>query len=250
MKCLEFLYFYLLDEDPTQENVIASSHSPAHTPPPTAPPTPRRPSKPFISNRPLRPSSQYGSSTFTFTSSTSTSSSRSTSGSSTKSFSSTSSNASSSTVPSSVSSSPDKISTMPPPKTPPSSPPLAHRQPPQLQPRSLMMLKKEVDFVPLSPKKAQVSRLGVGGVSRHTPGKSISRSRLGSGPVHDVHRRHPEPQENPSHEAEVRGEERVELNRKGFLKTTEEKKELLGTMLGNVDALVEGVRKAGIWGLG
>jgi hypothetical protein len=33
-------------------------------------------------------------------------------------------------------------------------------------------------------------------------------------------------------------------------KTTEEKKELLGTMLGNVDALVEGVRKAGIWGLG
>jgi hypothetical protein len=33
-------------------------------------------------------------------------------------------------------------------------------------------------------------------------------------------------------------------------RTTEEKKELLGTMLGNVDALVEGVRKAGIWGLG
>ena len=32
-------------------------------------------------------------------------------------------------------------------------------------------------------------------------------------------------------------------------KTTEEKKQLLGTMLGNVDALVEGVRKAGIWGL-
>ena len=30
---------------------------------------------------------------------------------------------------------------------------------------------------------------------------------------------------------------------------TEEKKELLGTMLGNVDALVESVRKAGIWGL-
>ncbi|KAH9482295.1 hypothetical protein JR316_0004393 [Psilocybe cubensis] len=36
----------------------------------------------------------------------------------------------------------------------------------------------------------------------------------------------------------------------GCWKTTEEKKELLGTMLGNVDALVEGVRKAGIWGLG
>lgn len=35
-----------------------------------------------------------------------------------------------------------------------------------------------------------------------------------------------------------------------MIKTTEEKKELLGSMLGNVDALVEGVKKAGIWGLG
>jgi len=34
------------------------------------------------------------------------------------------------------------------------------------------------------------------------------------------------------------------------VKSTEEKKELLGSMLGNVDALVEGVKKAGIWGLG
>ena len=37
---------------------------------------------------------------------------------------------------------------------------------------------------------------------------------------------------------------------KELIRTTEEKRELLGTMLGNVDALVEGVRKAGIWGLG
>lgn len=42
-----------------------------------------------------------------------------------------------------------------------------------------------------------------------------------------------------------RGEEEREREKK----TTEEKKQLLGTMLGNVDALVEGVRKAGIWGL-
>jgi hypothetical protein len=33
------------------------------------------------------------------------------------------------------------------------------------------------------------------------------------------------------------------------VRTAEEKKEILGGMLGNVDALVEGVRKAGIWGL-
>ena len=33
-------------------------------------------------------------------------------------------------------------------------------------------------------------------------------------------------------------------------RTMEEKKELLGQLLGNVDALVDGVRSAGIWGLG
>ena len=32
-------------------------------------------------------------------------------------------------------------------------------------------------------------------------------------------------------------------------RTTDEKREILSTMLGNVDALVDGVRKAGIWGL-
>lgn len=30
----------------------------------------------------------------------------------------------------------------------------------------------------------------------------------------------------------------------------EEKKAILGGMMGNVDTLVEGVKKAGIWGLG
>ena len=33
------------------------------------------------------------------------------------------------------------------------------------------------------------------------------------------------------------------------VKSTQEKKELLGTCLGNVDALVEGMQKAGVWGL-
>ena len=33
-------------------------------------------------------------------------------------------------------------------------------------------------------------------------------------------------------------------------RTMEEKKAILGSMLGNVDTLVEGVKKAGIWGLG
>jgi hypothetical protein len=40
------------------------------------------------------------------------------------------------------------------------------------------------------------------------------------------------------------------MRERSIVKSTEEKKELLGSMLGNVDALVEGVKKAGIWGLG
>lgn len=32
-------------------------------------------------------------------------------------------------------------------------------------------------------------------------------------------------------------------------RTMEEKKAILGSMMGNVDTLVEGVKKAGIWGL-
>ena len=42
----------------------------------------------------------------------------------------------------------------------------------------------------------------------------------------------------------------AEDNDRENVRSTEEKKKLLGTMLGNVDALVESVRKAGIWGLG
>jgi len=50
---------------------------------------------------------------------------------------------------------------------------------------------------------------------------------------------------------ETEGEKAQCTERDGVCwKTTEEKKEFLGTMLGNVDALVEGVRKAGVWGLG
>ena len=73
------------------------------------------------------------------------------------------------------------------------------------------MLRKEVDYEPQSPKKAHGSRVYVS-EDFSTP----------------------------------RRYEREEGER---MRTTEEKKEILGTLLGNVDALVEGVRKAGIWGL-
>ncbi|KAF9534624.1 cell division control protein 14, SIN component-domain-containing protein [Crepidotus variabilis] len=125
MKCLEFLYFYLLDETPSDasEKVSITALLQSTSPPSTAPATPIRPShKPYFSGTPLRPMSRYGSSTFSFVSESSNSSSnnsrppsdskssakslRSVSGGSTRSFSSTSSNASSSsstsTTPSSV----------------------------------------------------------------------------------------------------------------------------------------------------
>ncbi|GLB34192.1 putative cell division control protein 14, SIN component [Lyophyllum shimeji] len=253
MKCLEFLYFYLLDETPTSSQGLKASSTPMSTPPATAPATPARPSKPFLSSKPLRPSSSRLGSDFSFpslasSSSTSSVTPRSTSGSSTNSLSSASSNASGSTAPSSLSSSPERKSSMPPPKTPPSSPPLAHRLPQQLQPRSLMMLRKEFDYEPQSPKKAQVSRLGVGG-STHTRGKSLSRSRLASGSEDDC-QRYSQVSVTPSSSDQDGRAESSSGSRAGGVKTTEEKREFLGTMLGNVDALVEGVRKAGIWGLG
>ncbi|RDB19978.1 Cell division control protein 14 [Hypsizygus marmoreus] len=244
MKCLEFLYFYLLDETSATDGLGPDV---VPTPPPTAPATPIRPTKPYFSSKPLRPSSRYGSSEFSFPAGSSLSgTSRSTSGSSANSFSSTSSIASVSTAPTSTSSSPSKPSSMPQPKTPPNS-----KVPQQLQPRSLLMLRKEVDYVPQSPKKPQVSRSAVGGPSRHTPAKSISRSRLGSQSEDDCRKfRQVTPATPPAEQEPRAGINESEDWRIGKVRTTEEKKELLGTMLGNVDALVEGVRKAGIWGLG
>ncbi|KAF8806225.1 CDC14-domain-containing protein [Phlegmacium glaucopus] len=294
MKCLEFLYFYLLDETPTSMEALETVQSP------TAPATPIRTSKPYLSATPMRPLSRYGSSTFSFSSPTSSSqytstsslsnsgsstssssSSRSTSGSSAHSFSSTSSTASLSTTVSSISSLPEKEagSALSPAKsflkspgyrittpqqqqqqpcTPPTSPPLATvgtaRFP---QVRSMMMLKKEVDYTPQSPKK--VAGLGARhpyghsrNLSASTSFHSRSKSRLIS--TESLH-------EEIHQSLDISSPSKQDLDRTAAAatagrhrqenwRTTEEKKELLGTMLGNVDALVEGVRKAGIWGLG
>ncbi|KAJ7682037.1 cell division control protein 14, SIN component-domain-containing protein [Mycena polygramma] len=280
MKCLEFLYFYLLDE--TTSALPATTPTPTTTTTPTAPSTPMQPGKkPFITGTPARPISRYGSSTFSVTSSafasssftttatTTTSSassssssssgsgsgstSRSTSGSSTSSFSSTSSNAGS--TPRSRSpkkqpstgkgtqtqtSTPRNTSTTatPTPQTPGA---------PRMQPRALLMLRKDLDFVPLSPKRAVVTGEDGAplGKARAVGGRvARARSRL----VSD------EEEEDSACESETRvgDEEEQEKKHEGGreARTTDEKKELLATMLGNVEALVEGVRKAGIWGLG
>ena len=134
------------------------------------------------------------------------------------------------------------------------------------------MLKREVDFIPLSPKKAQISRLGVVGAARSLAAKSLGkeRSRLAPGGTDLPFRDENESKHQPcrekdgdgasaewesTEEAERRKEGRVEadvqaIGVNGKTRTTEEKMEILGGMLGNVDALVEGVRKAGVWGLG
>ncbi|KAG6861972.1 hypothetical protein C0995_009156 [Termitomyces sp. Mi166 len=255
MKCLEFLYFYLLDENPTsaeRSNIVSL----VPTSPPTAPVTPLKPSKPSLNSKPLRPSSSRLASEFSFLSAKTSSASstpRSTPGSSMNSFSSISSSASISTAPSSISSSPDRPPAILPPKTPPRSPSLPPRLPHKLQPRSLMMLRKEVEYEPQSPKKPQLSRAGSGsgGVSRYASTKSMSRLRAAS--EDDCHGYSQVPGTPSRHEQNGTVSERGlsgPQNRTEKTRTTEEKRELLGTMLGNVDALVEGVRKAGIWGLG
>ncbi|KAJ7206773.1 cell division control protein 14, SIN component-domain-containing protein [Mycena pura] len=227
MKCLEFLYFYLLDETDSSKTIMTP------TPAPTAPSTPQQPAKkPFINATPARPISRYGSSTFSLTSSSfagssfasssdassssasSASSSRSTSGSPTSSFSSTSSNVGST--------SPKKRAQL-----------LPAAQMPRPQPRALMMLRKDLDFVPLSPKKTPGDQ--------GAPARSAvrGRSRLASDEA-----------VVPQEEESTIWQEAEDTRASQEAKTTEEKKELLATMLGNVEALVEGVRKAGIWGLG
>jgi len=52
--------------------------------------------------------------------------------------------------------------------------------------------------------------------------------------------------------AAVAGEQNIAMSKLGnqnTIKTTEQKKEFLGLMLGNVDVLVESVKRAGVWGL-
>lgn len=94
-----------------------------------------------------------------------------------------------------------------------------------------------MDYEPLSPKKSRGFRSGLGiadtpipttpSVSRFR--ETISSKTFSSGRNED---------------AEAR------TSRHDGVRTIDEKKEILGSMLGNVDALVDGVRKAGIWGLG
>lgn len=115
------------------------------------------------------------------------------------------------------------------------------------------MLRKEVDFVPLSPKKAQIAGLGV-----------VKRNELRVPPLRlPTNKRTPSPlsrfstedtlfsDDEPLHPDRSGGNTtREDTYLRPRVRTTEEKKRTLGQLLGNVDALVEGVKSAGIWGLG
>jgi hypothetical protein len=117
-------------------------------------------------------------------------------------------------------------------RTPPRS-----RSPSGTSAKPLLMLRKEVEFLPMTPKKAQIVGLGLGTpIPTRTPSnKSYKSSEL---------RRALSPCSEKENNAQWTKHDGVRV------KTTEEKKQLLGTMLGNVDTLVEGMKKAGIWGLG
>ncbi|KAI0068669.1 CDC14-domain-containing protein [Artomyces pyxidatus] len=237
MKCLEFLYFYLLDETtPGAES--------AGLDPPMLSLAPLSPS-PFITESRARDRSHALRDASTASSGSDESSTSASSRSSSSSASSATSAASS-------------IIT-----TPTSSPPHAVKSPPRTptrpsfaKPRSLLLLQQDVDFVPLSPKKAQVSRLGVEHprhASMSTPSSKLRTSRWESNTDNDAvlaSRQANGSRQGPEGLVPESGNVSYATDAHDAIKTTEQKKEFLGRMLGNVDALVEGVKKAGVWGLG
>ena len=149
--------------------------------------------------------------------------------------------------------------------TPPLSPKKsAFREWPQTH-DALGMLRKDVDFVPQSPKRNKVAQVE-GGIRRPgTPNQSspLKVPRPAHKQLSPLSRLASEETLQP----ELGADSGVWNDRRLISNTTssrtssvgsttsvqtrsmQEKKEILGQLLGNVDALVEGVKKAGIWGL-
>jgi hypothetical protein len=225
MKCLEFLYFYLMDETSPRSDLSMATIEQIRLPPMALSPSPTKPIYFLQSDRNASSSSDDSltSSGSSRSSSTSTSSSTSLSSSSTPVY-----TRFSSTIP----------------NTPPSpTKPSTHSY---AKPRTLLMLQREVDFMPVTPKKSYASRLGVGPLRpssapdspfknfRATPDEANMETGRRSDGISFASER-----DHAISKSAVRD----------AVKTTEQKKEFLGFMLGNVDALVEGVKRAGVWGL-
>lgn len=221
MKCLEFIYFYLMNESPSASQDKLSLDV-------VTPPSPTKPSHHTLSSR----NSQSSRATV-----------------------STSSEASDALLAvdrtaSSTSLSPTPTLSGTPPLTPTKSSgkfflrSQCDENEHHITPLSL--LRKDVEFVPLSPKKAQIAGLGLG---NRRPGAFPIASRRGQRMPSPLGRTTSEDTLLDS-EQSVDGDDSytvagIEVN---TVRTTEEKKELLSHLLGNVDALVEGIRSAGIWG--
>ena len=222
MKCLEFLYFYLMDETSPRSDLSGVAIEPSHLL--AAPLSP----SPFIDTPIKFPHFAH--------------SSRNASSSSEDSFNSSDSLRSSSSSSSSTTSLSSSSTTS---KTPPSP----TKSSSYTRPRSLLMLQREMDFIPVTPKKSHVSRLSVDPLRPlsvpNSPFKNFRTGPDGNDKMNSA----------SFHErdgAAVGGEQNPAISKLGnqdTIKTTEQKKEFLGSMLGNVDALVEGVKRAGVWGL-
>lgn len=123
----------------------------------------------------------------------------------------------------------------------PSSPPAPPRTPRKPASR-LVLLRKELDFVPVTPKKVHVSKLGIG-----TPHSGPRERGRDGGENTPILRASPTKAARMGEKLGVANGNTGEIERR---RSTQEKKEILGSLLGNVDTLVEGVAKSGIWGLG
>ncbi|KAF8338843.1 cell division control protein 14, SIN component-domain-containing protein [Cantharellus anzutake] len=244
VKCLEFLYFYLLPENGHSQQL------PQEVGPSI--PTPSSPSKRCApADIPLPPSPAKPSSHITFD----------------RSF------------PSTPSTPSTRVTRLDTPSTNKSSVRLESTK--QSHP-NLAILRRDLDFVPLSPKKRQISALGIGtpksaGLSRlrpspepsdaeRSPTKSSFSQVRKSSPLarNETMFSSPKITNNlddgiphsattppPSSPTKSKGPpiRHTEASKGSLIRSTEEKKLLLSTWLGNVDALVEGVQRAGVWGL-
>lgn len=277
MKCLEFLYFYLLDENTSASNLQSRDGIEI----PTAP------------NSPTNPSHTRSALSLSQISDCSSSSDYSTS-------SGTSNLSMSTTATSVVSSSPgsptskEVFSLAPSPSIRP-GPRIAHsREPSASRPRSPLMLRKDPELTPqapvavrstVTPTPRAAPRLGqqssdsalpplgewktprrvpprmqatsFGDIEPNTPVAAM-RAR-GHRRAHTVDAQADAKVLAPLVKAFPMSPERGEAGPSGAAspprrpvttRTMEEKKAILGSMMGNVDTLVEGVKKAGIWGLG
>ena len=108
------------------------------------------------------------------------------------------------------------------------------------------MLQREVDFMPVTPKKSHASRLGLSALQpSSTPNSPFKNFRITPDDANmETGRRSDDIPFASERDQAISGPEA-----RDGVKTTEQKKEFLGFMLGNVDALVEGVKRAGVWGL-